>query len=129
MDKNYLYEFIFSLLTKDFFRLFFHWSWQVRDLFYRLIIYTLNLRILKEDDIAFSSIRTKERRNSKNVTGKINVTAVSNEKTKLIDVYEERMKEIEDIKVKTHDLNADFDTLDEELNSQITQEMMKYVLV
>lgn len=84
---------------------------------------------MKEDDIAFSSIRTKERRNSKNVTGKINVTAVSNEKTKLIDVYEERMKEIEDIKVKTHDLNADFDTLDEELNSQITQEMMKYVLV
>jgi hypothetical protein len=45
MILDHLHEFVEEIYKTRFFKLFFHWSWQVRNLFYFFVLFFLNHRI------------------------------------------------------------------------------------
>ena len=45
MIIDHLHEFIHDIYKTKFFRLFFHWSWQVRNMFYYFVLFFLNHRM------------------------------------------------------------------------------------
>lgn len=45
MIIDHTHEFVQDLYKTKFFKLFFHWSWQVRNMFYYFILFFLNHRI------------------------------------------------------------------------------------
>ena len=46
MIVEHFHEFVYDLYNNNkFYKLFFHWSWQVRNMFYYFILFILNHRI------------------------------------------------------------------------------------
>ncbi len=45
MIIDHLHNFVNDLYRNKFFKLFFHWSWQVRNMFYYFILFFLNHKI------------------------------------------------------------------------------------
>ena len=45
MILEHIHEFVQDIYQTRFFKLFFHWSWQVRNMFYYFVLFFLNHRI------------------------------------------------------------------------------------
>jgi len=45
MILDHIHEFVLDIYKTKFFKLFFHWSWQIRNMFYYFVLFFLNHRI------------------------------------------------------------------------------------
>lgn len=59
---EHFHDFMDDIYKNKFYRLFFHWSWQVRNMFYYFTLFILNHRIKN-----FNFPKTKPRRRSSSV--------------------------------------------------------------
>jgi hypothetical protein len=55
MYVEHLVETVQNIFDNYFYKLFFHWSWQVRNIFYYFLIYIINYRIKKITQIKVQS--------------------------------------------------------------------------
>lgn len=48
LNDEQIHDAVVELITNSFYRYFFHWSWQVRHVFYHFILYTVQHRLIKQ---------------------------------------------------------------------------------
>ena len=149
MNIVHVHEIFSECFKPKFFFLFFHWSWQVRNIFYYFLWFIINHRLKNKKFITEQSILCKERLeylNNKDDVGffkafntdypeEVNIVFILFQLKKLIlGDYYEKMRIIEIIRsiVKKEKLDPiyknEFSTTDPKILSNINEENKRYIV-
>lgn len=141
MNIIHVAETMQEIFKNKFFKLFFHWSWQVRNVFYYLLWFVINHKIKNK---SFSNERTKlskerlDKLNCKDEVGFLNIIKYDypeDLKSKILKDYYEKMRTVELFrsKVKKEKLdptfNSEFITENANLNNAIDEEYRKNIVM
>lgn len=126
--------------SKWFYRLFFHWSWQVRNIFYYLLVFTINHRLKNKSYVGDKEKITKERIEKLNQGDPRFLKSLNNDypeqlKSMILKGYYEKLRTIEIIRsiVKKEKLDVtfrnDFHCSDKSLDEVLEGEIRKNVVM
>lgn len=142
MNFEHVGEVFTKIFDKRFFELFFHWSWQVRNIFYYTLFFIINHRIRKmqfsnSTDLSLRRGGLSEgKESSYSVTGSGNVANYPQIiQANLMAEYEKKMKIVEGVKqaVEVEKLDPSFNTIFRSINKpefkDIPKEVSKNIVV
>ena len=109
LDEEYIGDYIKSILTINFYKLFFHWSYQVRHIFYNFILYTLGNRIVKGQ----RGLNRRQPQQQNSVVSNIPLASNLPESQTILNIQEivrERLVEVQSIVaiIDTYQMNSNF---------------------
>jgi len=140
MSIENVHETVLYLFDFFFFKLFFHWSWHVRNMYYHFLLFTIHFRFknknFNEDKKQFSRQRLEKlkERDEKGIVNTLNTNYPEQLKAKILARYYEQMMVIEKIRgiIRKEKLNQDkdiFNTAEPNVTKHIINEVKPYILI
>jgi hypothetical protein len=140
MSIEHVHETVLYLFDIFFFKMFFHWSWHVRNMYYHFILFTIQHRFknknFNEDKKQFTRQRLEKlkERDEKGIVNTLNTNYPEQLKAKVLANYYEKMMVVEKIRgiIRKEKLNHEKDTFNSSeplVVKHITNDMKPYVLM